>query len=329
MVAIDHIKKRILSGQYDFDSLALEIFAVQSKHNVIYRKYLDLINCEPEQVQRVEEIPFLPVQLFKYRTVQTGDWLPTLWFESSGTTGQQPSRHAVEDLDFYQRNSLNAFRQHLGDPAEWCILALLPSYLERKHSSLVSMVDYFIHRSKFAESGFYLYDHQKLLGQLQDCQRKGIPTVLFGVAFALMDFFEAFPMQYPQLHVIETGGMKGRREEITKEALHQMIQGQSAAHVHSEYGMTELLSQSYATSDLTFTNTATFRARVFEREDPLVPETRAGRAGRLGLIDLANIATCSFILTEDLGRYRADGFTVEGRLDESEWRGCNLMVQDL
>lgn len=328
-VIIRQFKDLITSGDYDFDQIAMNIFQFQSRNNMIYHTYLDLINCYPEQVTRLEEIPFLPVQLFKFRAIQTGKWKSEAWFESSGTTGQQPSRHMVEDLSFYHRNCVRGFQNYWGDPAEWCILALLPSYLERHHSSLVSMVDYFIRRSTYQESGFYLYDHQKLYDQLMHCQSKGIPTVLFGVAFALTDFFEKYKMNFPGLHVIETGGMKGRREEMTREALHEFLRQRSQAQIHSEYGMTELLSQGYATGDLIFANSSTFRARLFEREDPLVPENREGRVGRIGVIDLANVATCSFILTEDLGRYRQGGFTVEGRLDASEWRGCNLMVQDL
>ena len=326
---IQQLKTTVQTGSYDFDEMAMELFRIQSSHNPVYRRYLDLLRIEPDFLTSLDQVPFLPIQLFKYQNIRTGYWETNIWFESSGTTGQQPSRHLIEDLDFYLANCTRGFTRQWGSPQDWCFLALLPGYLERRHSSLVAMVSHFIERSQQAGSGFYLYDHQKLFNQLLHCKANHTPTILFGVSFALIDFLEQHPLDFPELHIIETGGMKGRKEEMTKESLHGIIRQRTSAHIHSEYGMTELLSQSYSRDGLFFHDTPTLRFRIFEREDPLVQERKLNRAGRVGIIDLANVATCSFLLTEDLGRFNGQGYTIDGRLDQSEWRGCNLLVQDL
>lgn len=300
----------------------------------MYARYLQLLGRHPDAVTRLSDIPFLPVTLFKNYTIQSGQWTPQTEFTSSGTTGQIPSRHLVRDLGFYVENTRRGFSHFYGEPADWCFLALLPSYLEHGGSSLVAMVDYFIQLSRFPESGFFLDDLENLQRTLIKCRQKAIPTILLGVSFALLDFAEQYPMDLSGITVMETGGMKGRRREMTRAEMHRVLC--DAFHlpgIHSEYGMTELFSQAYGQSlilnELTvrFTPAATLRVVATEINDPFCP-VPSGRTGVLNMIDLANIDTCSFIATEDLGKVYADGrFEVLGRLDAAEMRGCNLMVE--
>ncbi len=317
-------KLRSLSAS-SFPDVAAAVFRYQSRQNPVYARFLALLNRSHTELA---DFPFLPIQVFKHHLVQTGDWQPERFFLSSGTTGQIPSRHAVRDTGFYVENALLGFAQTYGDPEDWCILALLPAYLEREGSSLVLMADAFIRRSRHPESGFFLHDHDRLATALQRCIAGGVPTLLLGVSFALLDFAEAHPMPLPGVVIMETGGMKGRRQEVTREALHGVLQvAFQTKHIHSEYGMTELFSQAYSQGGGLFTPSATMRILARDVYDPFSP-ARPGKTGVLNIIDLANLDTCSFIGTEDLGRVYADGrFEVLGRLDAAEVRGCNLMVE--
>lgn len=311
-----------------FNALALDVFRFQAVHNPLYNRYLELIGKKIQAVETVQEIPFLPIELFKTYDIQTGDWTPERIFSSSGTTGQTTSRHLLHDPDWYRMGARRAFARQYGPVENFCFLALLPSYLERNNSSLVFMAEDFISLSRYAQSGFYLYNMADLVKVLSDCVQNNIPTVLLGVSFALLDLAEAFPMPLEQVIVMETGGMKGRRAELTREQLHQVLRTAfQVQHIHSEYGMTELLSQAYAPGNGRFYPAPTMRVLAREAADPFAIRPW-GQNGALNIIDLANVDTLSFIATDDLGRVAEDhSFEVTGRLDSSEIRGCNLMVE--
>lgn len=306
----------------DFDRLCGLIFQYQKAHNPLYAKYLKLLG--PERPQ-----PFLPISFFKTHEVKTGEWPAKTLFESSGTTGQLSSRHLVRELEPYLQNARRGFTHFYGDPSGWCILALLPNYLERGHSSLVAMADYFIRLSPYAESGFFLNDFTQLKEALLQSMQKKQKTLLLGVSFALLDFAENYPMNLSKVYIMETGGMKGRRKEITRQELHQTLQQAfQTTGIHSEYGMTELFSQAYAQAGTTYFKPApTMKVICTEINDPFSP-VPTGKTGVINIIDLANIDSMAFIQTEDLGRVGEDGsFEVLGRLDAVELRGCNLMVE--
>lgn len=317
-----------------FEEAALAVFRYQAAQNPLYARYLELLGRPPAGIRALRDVPFLPIGLFKNYSVQSGQWTPETAFSSSGTTGQIPSRHLVRDLNFYLENTRRGFARAYGEPAGWCFLALLPSYIERGGSSLVAMADYFIRQSRYPESGFFLHEFDQLRQRLQHCRDRAIPTVLLGVSYALLDFAERYPVDLSGIIVMETGGMKGRRREMTRSELHRTLCGAfQLREVHSEYGMTELFSQAYGSSDflseltVRFTPAPVLRAIATEINDPLCP-VPPGRTGTLNFIDLANIDTCSFIATEDLGKVYPDGrFEVIGRLDAAEMRGCNLMVE--
>ena len=314
-----------------FDALALDVYAYQRAHNAVYAEYLRLIGCYDRLPAHWRDVPALPIELFKHRAIQSGAWPAEVEFTSSGTGGQVPSRHRVRELDRYLANARRGFAAQYGPVEDYCTLALLPAYLERRGSSLVAMADDFIRRSRYAQSGFFLYDTEALLDRLTTCRERQIPTLLIGVSFALLDLAEQWPTDLgPNAIVMETGGMKGRRKELTRAELHGVLGpafGQS--HIHSEYGMTELLSQAYSPGEGLFYPAPTLRVRTRELTDPLAARP-PGRSGALDLIDLANLDTCSFLATQDLGTVYADGsFRVLGRLDAGDVRGCNLMVSDL
>lgn len=328
-----------------FEAATLAVFRYQAARNPLYSRYLELLNRPTYDVRRtmydlrhttsdVERRmpyvvhPFLPIQFFKTQEIKAGSWAPQTVFTSSSTTGQTPSRHLVRDPDFYLENARRGFTFFYGDPSEWCILALLPSYLERSGSSLVAMADYFIRLSKHRESGFFLNDMAGLKDALSHCQSKGYKTLLLGVSFALLDFAERYPMDISGITVMETGGMKGRRREMTRPELHEnLCAAFGIPAIHSEYGMTELFSQAYAQGGTLFSPAPTMRVLATEINDPFCLVS-PGRTGVLNIIDLANLDTCAFIQTEDVGRVYEDGrFEVLGRLDVAEMRGCNLMVE--
>jgi hypothetical protein len=308
-----------------FEAAAMAVFHYQAAHNPLYARYLKLLN---RPLSTFHLPPFLPIQFFKTREIKSGDWVPQTTFNSSGTTGQTPSRHPVRDLDFYLENARRGFTNFYGDLSEWRILALLPSYLEREGSSLVAMADFFIKNSKHAESGFFLNNFEKLRDTLVFCKSNNYKTLLLGVSFALLDFAERFPMDLSGITVMETGGMKGRRRELTRAELHDTLRTAFCLpEIHSEYGMTELFSQAYAQGGSLFAPAPTMRVLTTEINDPFCPAAPS-RTGVLNIIDLANFDTCSFIQTEDVGKVYADGrFEVLGRLDVAEMRGCNLMVE--
>lgn len=310
----------------EFELLALELFRFQAATNLVYAEYLRALGIEVEQVRSLEQIPFLPISLFKSQRVICGKFEPEIVFESSGTTGSVNSRHEVKKLGLYKTSFLKAFNLFYGEPAAFCIIGLLPSYLERSASSLVMMVDELIKTSGHPDSGFYLYDHEALHKVLLSLEANNQPSLLIGVSFALLDFGEKFQMKLRHCSIMETGGMKGRRMELTRPELHQQIgQMLGVSAVHSEYGMTELLSQAYSTSDGLFRCPPWMRVMIREDDDPL-SVLPAGK-GLLNVIDLANIYSCSFIATDDIGAVYADNsFEVQGRMDNSDIRGCSLMV---
>lgn len=318
------------AGEMFDDLLALDVFQYQSRHNALYRQYLSLLGVSPEAITRVEDIPFLPIRFFKSHLIQTGAWEPALAFASSGTTAAATSRHLLRDPDFYRRNARRGFAHFYGPVEDYCVLALLPSYLERSGSSLVFMAEDFIRQSRYPESGFFLYNTEELVGILAGCKKNAVPTLLLGVSFALWELAEQHPMGLGGVAIMETGGMKGRRREITREELHGILK--AAFHVetiHSEYGMTELLSQAYSRGGGLFRPAPTMRVLAREITDPFTLQ-QSGKTGALNIIDLANLDTISFIATDDLGRVYEDGsFEVLGRLDASDARGCNLLVADV
>jgi Acyl-protein synthetase, LuxE len=310
----------------DFIPRAIQTFQLQYGHNPLYRQYVDALNVQPYRVRTLTDIPFLPVSLFKTHPVRTGAFIPEIVFESSGTTGLVTSRHEVKDLSVYRKSFDAGFRRFYGPVGEWCIIGLLPAYLERSHSSLVLMVHELIGSSGHPDSGFYLYDHEALYALLQRLERQGQKTLLIGVTFALLDFAEKYQLSLHHTVVMETGGMKGRRREITRNELHAFLKQRLGVNaVHAEYGMTELLSQAYSSGDGLFTCPPWMRMLVRREDDPL--EVSLQGEGLLNIIDLANIWSCSFLATEDIGRILPDGrFEVSGRADNSDVRGCSLLV---
>ncbi|UYQ91292.1 acyl transferase [Chitinophaga horti] len=285
------------------------------------------MRVKPAQVNSLLRIPFLPIQFFKSHRVVCGQFEPEVVFESSGTTQTINSRHEVKDADIYQRSYLTCFEQFYGPVSDYVVLGLLPSYLERKSSSLVHMVQDMIARSGQPESGFYLYEHDKLKSTLEALEAQGRKVLLIGVTFGLLDFATNYELQLKNTIVMETGGMKGRREEWTREEVHAYLKDRlGVQQVHAEYGMTELLSQAYSLADSRFHTPAWMKVLVRDENDPFQLFERSA-PGVINVVDLANIYSCAFIATEDIGRLQADGsFAVLGRLDNSALRGCSLMV---
>lgn len=317
------------------NELIFEVFRYQYENNTLYKGFCDSIHKSPNRVTRLEDLPFLPIRFFKTHHVKTGDYEPEEWFESSGTTGTVNSLHFIRSLDIYKKSFTRCFRLFYGEPSNWCILGLLPSYLERQHSSLVVMVDELMRLSGHPDNGFYLYDHNKLYDKLFRLQQEKQQVLLFGVTFALLDFAESFPMPLPETLIMETGGMKGRREELTRQALHTSLASSfEGVRIHSEYGMTELLSQAYCGDNGRFFCPPWMKILLREEDDPLtiIPEPFAtpssdGKAGVINIIDLANLDSCCFIATDDMGKkFRDGGFEVLGRLDNSDIRGCSLLT---
>jgi phenylacetate-coenzyme A ligase PaaK-like adenylate-forming protein len=309
-----------------FTDQCLKAFHFQYDQNPVYRQWCDLTGTDPTTIKTHMAVPALPISFFKTHIVTTTQFEADTVFESSGTTQTHTSRHLVKDVDLYRKSFLEAFTQFYGDVKDWCILGLLPSYLERKHSSLVMMADELIRLSGHPASGFYLDEHAKLSQTLQELENAQQKTLLIGVTFALLDFASAFPQKLEHTTVMETGGMKGRRKELTRAEVHHLLTvGLGVKEVHSEYGMTELLSQAYSKGNGVFTCPPWMKVMVRDEEDPFtIKET--GR-GILQVIDLANIYSCCFIATEDVGIVYEDGsFEVWGRLDSSDVRGCSLLV---
>lgn len=318
---IFHIK-----SSQDFNNIALEVFQYQFQHVAVYRQYCELLNTNPDKVNTLEDIPFLPIEFFKKLTVISSEKKPETVFTSSGTTGSITSKHLVADLSLYNSSFLNGFQRFYGSPKELIILALLPSYLERKDSSLIYMVDQLIKETNNEHSGFYLKDLDTLAEKLIALDEAGKKVLLLGVSYALLDLIELRTFQLKNTYIMETGGMKGRRQEMIKEALHTILKaGFGVNKIHSEYGMTELLSQSYSNGDGLFSCPPWMQVLTRDTEDPFTLVKRT--TGGINIIDLANLYSCSFIATQDLGKTYGDGsFEILGRFDTSDIRGCNLMV---
>ncbi|MGV3766380.1 MAG: acyl transferase [Chitinophagaceae bacterium] len=314
-----------------FNEHAVRLFHYQYANNKIYREYVDLLKIPAGKLRQWQEIPFLPISFFKSHPLQSGNWIPETWFESSGTTGTQTSRHFVRSLDTYRNSFMEGFRLFYGEPSDWCIIGLLPAYLERQHSSLVVMTDALIKASGHPESGFYLYNHEELARVLQQNEQTGQKTLLIGVTFALLDFAEKYPLELKHTVVLETGGMKGRRRELTRSEIHETLHTQwKLATVHAEYGMTELFSQAYSKGHGIFSCPPWMKVVLREEDDPLalvMPHPSKPVSGAINIIDLANVDSCAFIATEDVGRLHPDGrFEVLGRMDNTDIRGCSLLV---
>lgn len=308
-----------------FEATSMDIFRYQYDYNPVYRRWCQLMNRNPGSVKTPWEIPSLPVSFFKQQKILT-EGHATDYFESSGTTQTVNSRHWVKDIEMYRQSFTRAFQQFYGMPSDWCIIGLLPSYLERQHSSLVMMVDELIQLSGHPKNGFYLYDYDKLNQTLKELEEQGQKTLLLGVTFALLDFATAYPQTLQHTVVMETGGMKGRKKEMTRAEVHGLLSEKlGVLNIHSEYGMTELLSQAYSHGEGLFYCPPWMKVLARDEEDPLA----TGRPGKgvIQIIDLANVYSCSFITTEDVGHVYDDGsFEVWGRLDHSDIRGCSLLV---
>lgn len=308
----------------------MDLYAEQYKNNPIYHQFCILIRKEPTAVHSVEDIPFLPIAFFKSHLVQSGSWNPQTEFRSSGSTSDTTSRHVVKDLAWYQEITDWGFTEAFGDPTSWCWLALLPGYLDREGSSLITMAEQFIKGSAYAESGFFLRDHDRLIQTVQKLIDRQVPIMLLGVTFALLQLAERQLDWKNGVHIMETGGMKGMGPELIREQLHNRLKtGLGVQSVSSEYGMTELFSQAYTTTDGRFKPAPTLQVTTRDIHDPFA-FPGYGRTGRLCMIDLANYATQAFIQTDDLGRVYPDGhFDVLGRMDGSDLRGCNLLLGEL
>ena len=318
----------------EFETLALEVFKFQSENCPVYKDFLQALKLDPGSVQSIAHIPFLPVSFFKSQAIQTTSFKPAAIFESSGTTGSINSRHLIKNLSLYEESFTRGFELYYGPISEWCIIGLLPSYLERKNSSLVYMVEKLIQLSEHPQSGFYLNEYEQLFILLNELEKRRQKTLLIGVTFALLDFAEAYPQPLQHTVIMETGGMKGRREEMIRPQVHQLLKNAfGLSKIHSEYGMTELLSQAYSKGEGVFSCPPWMKILIRDEEDPLNVktvsrfQTVAPIAGTINIIDLANIYSCSFIATDDVGKINTDGsFEVLGRIDGSDLRGCSLMV---
>ncbi|WP_461630847.1 LuxE/PaaK family acyltransferase [Labilibaculum euxinus] len=318
-----------ITNENDFEKTALRIFQYQATNNIVYKEYLKHLKFDISTVKTLTQIPFLPIDFFKSHKVVSTTKKEQAIFTSSGTTGNLTSRHYVPDLKIYEASFTKGFEQYYGAVSDYCILALLPSYLEREGSSLIYMMEKLIKDSKHKKSGFYLHNHEELIATISDLKKQNQKILLLGVSFALLDLAEKFQLDLDDVIVMETGGMKGRRKEITREELHAFLtQRLGVEKIHSEYGMTELLSQAYSKGDSLFFTPSWMKILIRDTYDPFSYEQQ-GRSGGINVIDLANIHSCSFIETQDLGRIHADGsFEILGRFDHSDIRGCNLLVNE-
>ncbi len=310
----------------DFEELALEIFRFQAAKNPVYKAYLQALGINGEDIRSINQIPFLPIRFFKSHIIQTTLFDPAAIFESSGTTGTINSKHYVKDLAFYEESFMKGFELFYGPVKEWCFIGLLPSYLERENSSLVYMVNKLVAVSEKRQSGFYLDEFEQLFTLLKELEKIKQKTLLIGVTFALLDYAEKHPLPLRHTTIMETGGMKGRREEMIREEVHEILcKSFDVTTIHSEYGMTELLSQAYSNGNGVFKCPPWMKILVRDDEDPFVVKEEG--SGTINVIDLANVYSCSFIATDDVGQLHADGsFKVLGRIDGSDLRGCSLMV---
>ena len=310
----------------NFLRTALSIMEYQALNNAVYSEWIQSMKLQLDAVKCLEQIPFLPIHFYKTHAIYTGSECPSFYFESSGTTQDIVSKHFVKDIKVYEQSFMQCLELFYGSPKDYCILGLLPNYLERQYSSLVYMTQHLIQASENPKSGFYLYDFENLNHTLAALEKEHQKTLLIGVSFALMDFVDAYPQTLKHTMVMETGGMKGRKQELTKPALHAYLaNGFGVETIHSEYGMTELLSQAYSKGSGIYVCPPWMKVLVADESDPTALST-TGR-GVLHIIDLANYNSCAFIATEDIGMVYPDGsFEVIGRLEQSERRGCSLLV---
>ena len=316
-----------ISNQKQFEKIALKTFRYQYENNLVYQEFCDLLHTNVQKVKTLQQIPFLPIQFFKSHTVVSNNEAPQAIFTSSGTTGMTTSQHLVTDVSLYEESYRRGFSQFYGNIENYVVLALLPSYLEREGSSLIYMVEDLIQLSNQPESGFYLNNHDELIEKLIELDSLGQNVILIGVTYALLDLIEKRKFQLQNTIIMETGGMKGKRKEMIREELHQQLcAGFGVASIHSEYGMTELLSQAYSLGEGIFECPSWMQILIRDTEDALSYITN-GKTGGINVIDIANRNSCAFIATQDLGKKYANGtFEVLGRFDNSDIRGCNLMV---
>lgn len=328
-VVMEFKKDEIFSIQSpeEFHKKTLQLFRYQYFENPVYKAFCDHLKATPKTASQLEDIPFLPIQFFKSKNIVVGNSNTEITFTSSGTTGSTTSKHHVLDLNLYEESFLRAFELFYGPVSDFCILALLPSYLERRGSSLIYMVDTLIQKSKHPKSGFYLNNLSDLKNQLASLQNHEKKVLLIGVSFALLDLAQIIDSPLKNIIVMETGGMKGRRKEMIRSELHSILKTAfGVEHIHSEYGMTELLSQAYSHGNGIFNCPPWMKILIRDTEDPLSYQA-LHKTGGINIIDLANVHSCSFIATQDLGkRYPNGSFEVLGRFDHADVRGCNLMV---
>jgi len=324
---IDEQKIFSITTEAEFERLAIETFRFQYANVDVYRTYVDLLKINPDRVQRSDQIPFLPIQFFRNKRIIAKGLAPEIEFTSSGTTGAETSRHLVAKRELYRQSYTTAFRYFYGNEQQYCILALLSAYLERSGSSLVYMVDGLIKQSGKSCGGFYLNQLDELAKKLQQLDNSGQKCMLIGVSFALLDLADRQKLNLKNTIIMETGGMKGRRKEMVREELHGILTSAfGVENIHSEYGMTELLTQAYSKGKGIFSCPPWMRVLIRESNDPLTLAP-VGSTGGINIIDLANIYSCSFIQTQDLGRLHPNGtFEVLGRMDSAPIRGCNLLI---
>lgn len=325
-----------IASDSDFDELCMEVFRLQAGNCNVYREYLEMTGCNPADVKSIKQIPFLPIRFFKSRKVVTelqmreNEEFPKeeILFTSSATTGMVPSKHYVTDPEIYRRSFTEGFRIFYGEPRQYAILSLLPSYLERKGSSLIYMAEHLMRLTGNSASGFYLYNYGELAERLNELKAQGTKTILLGVTFALLDFVKEYKIDFPDLTIIETGGMKGRGKEISRNELHKVLcEGFGVGEIHSEYGMAELLSQAYSKGRGVFLTPPWMKIVIRELYNPFSYPDGYNITGGINIIDLANVNSCSFIETEDMGRITEKGFELLGRLKDAELRGCNMLLE--
>lgn len=317
-----------INNQDSFQALTLEMFKYQSEKNPVYNDFVKKLDKNAGTISALSDIPFLPVTFFKNYKIITGNFPAVRVFESSGTSGTSASKHYIVDTELYEKSLLKTFTLFYGNPAEYFIAALLPSYIERGNSSLVYMIDILIKKSSYTLSGFFNNNVEELISRIDKARSQNRKILLIGVSFALLDLAEKY---YPDLSdaiIMETGGMKGRRKEVTREELHSILKkGLNVKSIHSEYGMTELLSQAYSKENGIFYSPPWMKILIRDPQDPLSIISEPGITGGINIIDLANVHSCSFLATDDLGRLYEDGsFEVLGRFDNSDIRGCNLLI---
>tara|TARA_R110002051_G_scaffold234092_1_gene295678 strand:+ start:45807 stop:46814 length:1008 start_codon:yes stop_codon:yes gene_type:complete len=327
LATMDWSKIFKIKSDLDFERISLEIYKHQYLNNKVYQEFCDYLNKTPNTVKNLVQIPFLPIEFFKSKKVVSTNAKAQILFTSSGTTGSTASKHYVSDVSLYEESYLQGFDYFYGNIHDYCVLALLPSYLEREGSSLIYMANDFIKKSQHPESGFYLNDIELLVEKIITLEHQNTKIILIGVSFALLDIAEKYTLNLKNTIIMETGGMKGRRKEMIREELHTILKnGFGVQKIHSEYGMTELLSQAYSQGNGVFNTPPWMQVLVRDTEDALSYQAN-GKTGGINVIDLANVHSCSFIATQDLGKKFNDAsFEILGRFDHSDIRGCNLMV---